>query len=178
MYIVESDFEYKGYRCVTIFTDRGFRCGYVGLPVGHLLYGKDYSDSLDITFKEIKDVYQEKRGVLPWLMACLKDYEDKVTLDFYFNVHGSLTYAGSENNYPIESNLWWLGFDCGHAGDGIDLDRVLELWGTNPRIKQRIEIEKEYPYYEDYPMRDLEYVQQECRNFVDQIIEYVDKIGG
>mgnify|MGYP002514884327 CR=1 FL=1 len=26
--------------------------------------------------------------------------------------------------YPVESNLWWLGFDCGHAEDGIDTKKV------------------------------------------------------
>ena len=43
-------------------------------------------------------------------------------MDLYFNVHGSLTYSGdNDGTYPVESNLWWLGFDCGHYGDGRDL---------------------------------------------------------
>lgn len=177
MYIVESVFEYKDYCCVTIFGDMGWRCGYVGLPVGHVLYGKDCQDNLEITYKEMEDELRGKRGIVPWFFSCIKNPEDKVGIDFYFNVHGGITYAGgNERDYPIKSDLWWLGFDCGHAGDGKDLEKILELWGINPHIRQRVEIEKEF--YLDEPVRDLEYVQQECRNLVDQIIEYIDKIKG
>ena len=169
MFIVESDFEYNGYRCVTIFGDLGHRCGYVGVPVGHPLYGKECDDQIDILFSEIEGEPIGKRGVIPLVLAA-SDPEEKVRMDLYFNVHGSLTYAGE--NHPVESDLWWLGFDCGHAGDRRDLDKVLELWGNNPRIQQRIEIDKQYPFDKDYPIRELDYVQQECRNLVDQIIEY------
>ena len=173
MYVVESDFEYKGYRCVTIFGHMGWRCGYVGLPKEHPLYRKNCGDILDITFEQMKDTYQEKRGILPWVFSCTKNMEDKVTLDFYFNVHGSITYSNGEKDYPVESDLWWLGFDCGHAGDKRDLDKILEIWGDDPHIRQKVYIDKQYLYDDDYEIRDLEYVKQECRNLVDQIIEYI-----
>lgn len=38
-YIIESDFEYNGFRCLTTFTQDGCRAGYVGLPHGNPLYG-------------------------------------------------------------------------------------------------------------------------------------------
>jgi hypothetical protein len=42
---VEVDFEYKGLRCVVlVLTDRGYRCGYVGVPKEHVCYGKHYND--------------------------------------------------------------------------------------------------------------------------------------
>ena len=56
MYKVEFDEEYKGYRIVGIFTTNGYRCGYVGLPKGHPLYGKDYEDTLDIDKAELEDI--------------------------------------------------------------------------------------------------------------------------
>lgn len=41
-YIVEFDRNYKGLRLVGIFGDRGYRCGYVGVPKENKYYGKDY----------------------------------------------------------------------------------------------------------------------------------------
>lgn len=172
MYKVESDFTYKGYRCVVIFTDFGHRCGYVGVPLGHPLYKKEFTDHLDILRSELDDKEFGKRGVLS-LFSAVYDDDDRIKMDFYFNVHGSLTYSGdNDGTYPVESNLWWLGFDCAHYGDGKDLELVLKYWGENPMIQKRIEIEKEYGI-SDYPIRSKEYVEQECMSLVDQIIELI-----
>lgn len=37
------------------------------------------------------------------------------------NVHGGITYAGSEIHEDVESerDLLWIGFDCGHLGDKV-----------------------------------------------------------
>lgn len=43
-YVVEKIFDYKGYKCAVVMQDMGHRCGYVGVPKGHELYGKDYTD--------------------------------------------------------------------------------------------------------------------------------------
>lgn len=167
MFVIESDFDYKDYRCVTIFGDMGWRCGYVGVPEGNSLYGKEYTDYVDIAMDELNDEPIGKRGIVPVFLSAWDD-SDNVRMDLYFNVHGGLTFSGDE--HPIECGLWWLGFDCGHYGDGKDLDKVEELWGDNERIKVRLEIERRYP--SDEPVRSLEYVQEECRNLVDQIIAY------
>ena len=174
-YIIESDFEYNGYRCVTTFGYLGHRCGYVGVPEGHPLYGKNYGDYTDYSLDDLEGNACDKMGAFPLFMAALAPKE-KVRLELLFNVHGSLTYS-SKGEYPVESDLWWLGFDCAHAGDGRDLDKLQELWGDDPSIQTVIELEKRYPISDDV-IRDLEYVQQECRNLVDQIIEYTDKIKG
>lgn len=42
---IERDFEYKGYRCIVLVQLKGFRCGYVGVPPSHELYGVDCSIS-------------------------------------------------------------------------------------------------------------------------------------
>lgn len=170
MFIIESDFEYKGYRCVTIFHDGGFRCGYVGLPKGHPLYKMDYTGYLDIPKSEIENKEVGNRGIIPLIFGAMDDNEN-VRADLYFNVHGSLTYSGGNGKYPVESDLWWLGFDCGHFGDGKDLDKIEELWGDEDYIQRSLEIEREY--YIDDPVRTLGYVQQECMNLVDQIEKYI-----
>lgn len=41
---VEKEFECLGLKCVVAFMKLGHRCGYVGVPVGHKLYGVDYNE--------------------------------------------------------------------------------------------------------------------------------------
>jgi len=38
------DHDATGYPCFIIIHDRGFRCGYVGVPKGHFLHGVEYSE--------------------------------------------------------------------------------------------------------------------------------------
>ena len=45
-FIVEKEFEYKGYECQVVGMQLGHRCGYVTLPEGHKDYGVHY-DELD-----------------------------------------------------------------------------------------------------------------------------------
>ena len=171
MYKVESDFTYKGYRCVVIFTDMGHRCGYVGIKPGHPLYKKDYTDYLDIPKSELDGEEIGNRGIMPIFFTALDD-DDRVRMDVYFNVHGGLTYSGDNNGtYPVESNLWWLGFDCGHYNDGKDLELMEKYWGDDPLIKRRLEIERKYNI--DAPIRSKEYVEDECKSLVDQIIQLI-----
>lgn len=52
-YIVERKFEHAGYECVVLFLSMGHRCGYVGIPKKHPLYGKDYMDIEDFENEKI-----------------------------------------------------------------------------------------------------------------------------
>lgn len=173
MYKVESDFEYRGYRCVVIFGDMGFRCGYVGVKSDNPLYRKDYSDYLDINKSELDNEPIGKRGIIPILGAAF-DEDERVRLDVYFNVHGGLTYADDRADYPVESNLWWLGFDCGHWDDAKDWDAVIRYWGEDDlQVLRRMRLESELGSYGE--IRTQEYVESECKSLVDQIIELVGK---
>ena len=167
MFVIESDFEYKGYRCVTTFTDMGFRCGYVGVPKESCFYGKKYTDHTHLDREIIDNEPIGKRGIIAVLIDSM-DKHSKVRMDMLFNVHGGLTFSGSY--HPEDCGLWWLGFDCGHCGDGYELDKVEEIWGDIDYIKKRVDIDRKYDL--GNPVRSLEYVQQECRNLVDQIIEW------
>ena len=42
--IVEKEFEYEGFKCKVLFLASCYRCGYVGIPSTHELYGKEYDD--------------------------------------------------------------------------------------------------------------------------------------
>ena len=177
MKINESDFSYRGYRCVTTFTDMGYRCGYVGLSKGHPLYGKNNDGQIKVTLQKlINDEEMNKignRGV--WTLLRLpSNKEDRVSLGSYFLVHGGISYAdgGKNSHHPVDSDLWWLGFDCGHAGDCPDYDMLEELFGDDEMVQHRL---KDRWLYKEYEVRSLEYVQQECRNLVDQIIRLIEK---
>ena len=177
MLLIESEFEYKGYKCVTTFTDMGHRCGYVAIPEGHPLYGKQIDSQLKVTLAELCNDEEMgkvgKRGV--WTLLGLPDNEDdQVNIGSYFSVHGSITYAdgGKNSHHPIDSDYWWLGFDCGHYGDCPDYDLLEKLWGDNIMVQHRIQ---DRDIYEGCEVRTLGYVQQECKNLVSQIIKLVEQ---
>ena len=174
MFKIESDFGYKGYRCVTIFTDMGYRCGYVGLTPKCKLYGKKYSDYLDIPISELDDKPIGKRGMVQLIMQSFEEDKSRTRMDVYFDIHGGLTFGG--NHHPIDCELWWLGFDCGHYGDKNDLEMLEELWSDDEIIRSRIKIEKAYSMGDDGIIRDLDYVRGECMSLVDQIIELEERL--
>lgn len=97
-----------------------------------------------------------------------KDYLDEPLCDF--EVHGGLTYARECWYFPIESNSYWIGFDCIHAGDGIDLERAYEYGLISLEQKQ---INMKYAnLFKFEQVRNSDYVQNECKKLIDQIIEF------
>ena len=59
-----------------------------------------------------------------------KGYDDLESIE----VHGGLTYARGGSAYPVEADLWWLGFDCAHYDDRKDWsimsDKYKEVYRT------------------------------------------------
>nr|DAR11116.1 MAG TPA: hypothetical protein [Bacteriophage sp.] len=169
-YIVEREFEHTGYKCVVVFTHMGHRCGYVGIPKNHPLYGKDYSDYLEIKKADVGD--REVSGILPLLGAWL-DEDERIRIEAYFQCHGGITYAGGgeHSSYPIESDLWWFGFDCEHARDKSDLDYAIQKF---PSHRKEYELQKmvESKYPIDDVIRTEEYVAEECKKLAEQLKEF------
>lgn len=169
-YIVEKEFESNGLKCVVTFQRLGHRCGYVGVPKGHPLYGKEYSDHIEIKKADIED--KEVSGIFPLLGAILDD-DERVRIEAYFSCHGGITYSGGgeDSKYPIESNLWWFGFDCAHCDDGKDLDLAIKLF---PEYAQALKIQKQvedmYPVYNI--VRELDYVENECCELAEQLAAF------
>lgn len=162
---IESDFIHNGMRCVVVFTRTGHRCGYVGINKEHRLYGVDYDQHIEFLTKEsIENTPIGKRGILSIVFW---DGES-VTPEIYFDVHGSITYAGS-GDYPVESDLWWFGFDCAHAGDRPDYNKLREYGLANE--------EEIMPWDVEGVIRSQEYVEQECRNLADQLAALVERQG-
>ena len=107
------------------------------------------------------------------MLGALIDNDERVRIEAYFTCHGGITYSGGGENstYPIESNLWWFGFDCAHYGDGKDLDLAIEVF---PEFAQQIartkEIEDMFPTYE--LARSTEYVSENCKELADQLAQF------
>lgn len=180
-HIVEREFEHAGYKCVVIFTNNGYRCGYVGVPKESKLYGKNYTDKLNVRMEEMYGKPLGKRGIIPWFCACFKDKKEKISPELYFDVHGSLTYSGGGENpdYPVESNLWWFGFDCYHAGDRKDYEYAMKLFPQEEkRYKDLMRAEREIyeePSEREDVIRSEEYVAEECKRLAEQIKEYEER---
>lgn len=126
------DFRAHGFPCFVNRNRFGSWCGYVGVPVGHPYYGEDYDD-LDVV------------------------------------VHGGLTYASKcqgdlcHTPEPGESDdVWWLGFDCGHAWDkSPGMDATLRKVGVDPVALEASDFRMAY--------RTLEYVREETENLAEQL---------
>lgn len=107
-YIIEREFEHAGYKCVVIFGSIGHRCGYVGIPKNHPLYGKDYSDHLEIKKADVGD--REVSGIFPLLGACL-DEDERIKLKHIFSVTVALHMQAVESIQVIQSRVICGGSD-------------------------------------------------------------------
>jgi hypothetical protein len=109
----------------------GNLCGYVGVLPGHPLYGKDRF--------EISGCLSVHGGV-NFAEACQKSDED---------------YAVCHIPDPGESdNVWWIGFDCGHAHDLTPfMSKVMiKYFGAHGAV-----------------YRDVAYVEKECARLAKQL---------
>ena len=94
-YVVERQFKHMGYECVVTFGVLGHRCGYVGIPKNHSLYGKHYSDYLKTKKKDLVD--RKISGIFALLCACF-DEDERIKIEAYFQCHGGITFAGGGKN--------------------------------------------------------------------------------
>lgn len=138
-YVVEKVFKHNGLTCVVAMMSLGHRCGYVGVPKGHSLYGKDYTD-----------IYEK--------IDCHGGLTYSSDFKFY-DEEGFTTYPTKEKN-----NLWWFGWDYAHYGDGIDFESVIENFGlekANEMLKYR-NLEG-YPYSLDKVEADCKEVAEQLQ---------------
>jgi hypothetical protein len=126
----------------------GHLCGYVGVPAGHPWHGLHY-DAVG-------------NGPKP------DDYDE----EWWIDVHGGLTYAnGCTGHDPATSichvpndgepdDVWWLGFDCAHAGDLSGMAYSSELRAKLDKIYA--ETFAKFPGYPRDEYRDVAYVTDQC----------------
>lgn len=155
----------SGFRAVVAVMDMGYRCGYVGVPVGHPLHGTEYNAPSRWLTPLAEGDAIGKRGAIPLMIASLslEDTERMSTPEMVFDVHGSLTYSGG-NGYPVESDLWWFGYDCAHWDDAPDPELI-----SGPHRESRLKYARESMGV----VRTLAYCADECESLARQIAEKV-----
>lgn len=163
-YKIERDFISHNLRCVVLALNIGHRCGYVGVPRNHPLYGISYNDQTPILkaiWERAKDGAIGKRGILPVFCQAFEDDSELPRVDVVFDVHGGITYSDSNKEYPAPNNgLWWFGFDCGHAGDAKD-ESIMDA--------SQIALERKYNFFHGGTIRTEEYVAAECESLAEQL---------
>jgi hypothetical protein len=173
-YMVENKFEHLGYKCVVVFHCAGHRCGYVGVPKEHPLYKKSYGDYIEIKKMDVPD--KKVSGIFP-LFGAVFDEDERFRIEAYFECHGGITYSdgGDNSAYPIESDLWWFGFDCAHCDDGNDLKLAYERFPDyRDVLTRRMEVEEKYSY--ENVIRTQEYVEEECKSLAEQLKQFELKV--
>ena len=77
-------------------------------------------------------------------------------------VHGGLTYAQGNGEYPVEADLWWFGFDCAHYDDKKDWsimdDRHKEVYRTLMDLD-----------FEGSTIKDTAFCVAECESLAEQL---------
>ncbi len=130
---------HNGHEWAVVANRMGFRCGYVKVEPGHPWHG------------------QEAENV--------ETYAADSDGDRWPDVHGGLTFSAPDT--PCEAdgpdNGWWVGFDCGHAGDGHD--PLIMSDDYRQRANERPDL---YSAIGGDVIRTQEYVEQECRKLADQ----------
>ena len=87
--------------------------------------------------------------------------------DYDIDCHGGLTFDGELPDYYKPKADYYIGFDCGHWCDGVDYDQAVKY----DLIEQsEADYNKElFSYLDDRPVRDLDYVEANCKKIVDQL---------
>lgn len=154
-YKIEKDWiTVAGLRAVVVMTDLGHRCGYVGVSEQHPLYGVAYNQRTPCLTMNMERS-TEKMSPIQILCGAGKDPSELNSPEYVFEVHGGITFSGGNGKYPIEIDLHWFGYDCGHAGDA-------PAPGS--------EMAKYYVNSEDVH-RTLEYCIDECESLAKQLAE-------
>ena len=124
------------------FNYRGYNCVCLGLSMGH------------------------RCGYVK--LETPKSYNDLDVID----CHGGLTFSDYfKGEKTIESGIeegFYIGFDCAHWGDGRDNGLITEL--NEPQMISALMMMNGI-YDSDDIVRTLEFVEQECKMIVDQLIE-------
>jgi thiol-disulfide isomerase/thioredoxin len=133
-----------GYPCIARRGLSGSWCGYVAVPPGHELHGKDYND-VDVIV----------HGGLTYADVCAEDIERGVC------------------HKPLDGesdDVWWFGFDCAHCFDFMPALAWVQDEVRADAIRRGDKLLAEYEPDETY--RNLEYVKYECTLLAAQLSNY------
>lgn len=93
--------------------------------------------------------------------------EDKDFTDYDIDCHCGLSFSGKLLYDYGQKAKFYIGFDCGHCGDGLDFDTAYKYGLIDAETRDR---KKEvFSYSQGYGVWWLEYVEDQCRYIVDQL---------
>lgn len=128
-----AEFEAYGLPCLIQRGPMGALCGYVAVPPGHRLHGESHA----IWEGEAPATELEVHGGLTYSAAC----------------EGLICHVPREGE---PDNVWWLGFDCAHAGDVVP--------GLDYRLPHQLRRRGDV-------YRTIDYVRAQCEALAKQLIE-------
>ena len=136
-------------------------CGYVGVRPSHPAYGKNYDDDVLASVSV--------HGGLTFAEGCRPPRADPAAFADEIAFSGARLLPGADLTEarichvaptPAEDDVWWLGWDAGHAWDLMPARA-----GWRRRVAPELPL-TDFPY-ETY--RDLAYVKRECRRLARQL---------
>ena len=94
-------------------------------------------------------------------------------LDNIINCHGDITF--SDFSIILPDDYWYIGFDCCHLCDGIDLDAIEKYTGKNPLDDDNERFKILYTTRKDCYIMTMEDCIEECKGIIDQVIKYNER---
>lgn len=94
-----------------------------------------------------------------------KVYHNFTDLDI--DCHCGLSFSGTLPEEYAPKKQYYIGFDCGHSCDGLDT-KLACIYGLIDDVEKEM-FEQSFYYLEDCPVRDLKYVESQCKKIVDQL---------
>jgi hypothetical protein len=131
------------------YEDRGFKCRVVKIP--HLGHLCGY-----VGLPESHKYFNK----------------DMDAIDIY--CHGGITYSEKEKD-----GLYWIGFDCAHAGDlvpGLVDFKISDLKNDSPEMMKALDLIEDTMGKLKFPeiigtYKNLDYVKRELKEIVNQLVE-------
>lgn len=122
---------------------------------------------------EVSGVYKNHRYVVKFQemghrCGYIEVLQDECIDDAYIEAYGGITFRDvvtpddSTEYLPVGS---WVGFDCAHWGDAVDVDSCIEYFGEPPKYVNTFCDPGSH-------VRSKEYCVAECTSVIDQIIEH------
>jgi hypothetical protein len=89
------------------------------------------------------------------------------------DVHGGVTYCENSLYNCDDKDTWWIGFDCAHVTDKPDYEAGLRYFANDSETIDLInyKIQRKASLFIPLKVRTLEFVENELKHLVDQIVE-------
>ncbi len=173
--VLEKDYYKNGYHCIIVFTVNGVRNGYIGLPKSNKMYGLNYFEKSALL--PMKENHKFNGNFLGLFSLALGD-DNCLNPSMYFSAHCGFTYSDfidRNGEYHENKDLWYFGFDCGHAGDKQDWQRAYEYGLIDKKalgFYTKLDLDCYIPNEEH---RTLEYVENCLNVLADEFAEFEEK---